>query len=32
MTSLADGNDPQSYAVSRIGPYAGILGPYAVMA
>ncbi len=22
--------DPQSYAVSRIGPYAGILGPYAV--
>ena len=22
--------DPQSYAVSRVGPYAGILGPYAV--
>jgi hypothetical protein len=22
--------DPKSYAVSRIGPYAGILGPYAV--
>lgn len=22
--------DPRSYAVSRIGPYAGILGPYAV--
>ncbi len=22
--------DPQSYAISRIGPYAGILGPYAV--
>jgi 6-phosphogluconolactonase (cycloisomerase 2 family) len=22
--------DPQSYAVSRIGPYAGVLGPYAV--
>jgi hypothetical protein len=22
--------DPQNYAVSRIGPYAGILGPYAV--
>jgi phosphoribosylformylglycinamidine (FGAM) synthase PurS component len=22
--------DPQSYAVSQIGPYAGILGPYAV--
>src|SRR5215467_14476967 len=22
--------DPQSYAVSRIGPYAGILGPYSV--
>jgi len=22
--------DPESYAVSRIGPYAGILGPYAV--
>jgi hypothetical protein len=22
--------DPQSYTVSRIGPYAGILGPYAV--
>jgi hypothetical protein len=22
--------DPQSYGVSRIGPYAGILGPYAV--
>ncbi len=22
--------DPESYAVSRVGPYAGILGPYAV--
>jgi hypothetical protein len=22
--------DPQSYAVSRIGPYVGVLGPYAV--
>jgi hypothetical protein len=22
--------DPQSYAISRVGPYAGILGPYAV--
>src|SRR5712691_2052643 len=22
--------DPQSYAVSRVGPYSGILGPYAV--
>jgi hypothetical protein len=22
--------DPQSYAVSRVGPYAGVLGPYAV--
>mgnify|MGYP006951132105 CR=1 FL=1 len=22
--------DPASYAVSKIGPYAGILGPYAI--
>ena len=22
--------DPQSYAMSRIGPYSGVLGPYAV--
>ena len=36
-TKAADGSgeylyriDPQSYAVSRIGPYAGVLGPYAV--
>src|SRR5215831_18288110 len=36
-TKAADGSgeylyliNPQSYAVSRIGPYAGILGPYAV--
>jgi hypothetical protein len=36
-TKAADGSsdflyrvDPASYAVSRIGPYAGILGPYAV--
>ncbi len=36
-TKAADGSgsflyriDPNSYAISRIGPYAGVLGPYAV--